>query len=244
MESNGLILWEGGSRINARPIIVIATGLSRQTSNPKTGDMIATWILDKELSPTEASQEKKDGSVCGECPLRRSLGGGCYVSLHQAPQSVWNAFQRGIYTRASWRDLNRFKGRVVRLGSYGDPAMVPIGVWDWILSYASGWTAYTHQWREDWAQPYRKLAMASVESEKDALLAFSKGWRTFRVTRDVERSRMVRPMFPMTEIVCPASEEAGFTQTCASCQACDGSGRGSRKASVAIAVHGALAMRF
>ena len=35
---------------------------------------------------------------------------------------------------------------IIRLGSYGDPAAVPIEIWDNLCSVAANYTGYTHQW--------------------------------------------------------------------------------------------------
>lgn len=56
----GIVLYEGPSAIDGQPIVVVAT---LKTSNPKTGDMVQTWILRADLSPTVAINEGADRSV-------------------------------------------------------------------------------------------------------------------------------------------------------------------------------------
>ena len=123
-------------------------------------------------------------------------------------------------------------GRKLRLGAYGDPMALPIGLIRKLTSFATGHTGYTHSWRLPWSKPYRKFIMASVESESAAAHAHAKGFRTFRVRRDDQ------PVMP-TEIICPASDEAGHKRTCETCLACDGRRRDGQR-SVTIIIHGGL----
>ncbi|NBW19877.1 MAG: hypothetical protein EBR82_69075 [Caulobacteraceae bacterium] len=105
-------------------------------------------------------------------------------------------------------------GRIVRMGAAGDPSMIPLQHWARVLEGADGWTGYTHQWREPWAQPMRELCMASVETLADQDLARSMGWRTYRIRRPDE------PL-ATNEIACP-SDVTG--RQCIACKACDGAG--------------------
>jgi hypothetical protein len=57
------------------------------------------------------------------------------------------------------------------MGTYGDPAFVPVSVWHKLLSNVIGWTGYTHQWRKVTSQGLKTLVMAScesIESKNDA----------------------------------------------------------------------------
>src|SRR5690349_13631841 len=116
--------------------------------------MVQTWILRADRDPLAASQAGLDGSVCGDCPHRWSLDGGCYVNLGQAPVSVWRAWKRGAYSgdeRTALVNTALATGTPLRIGSYGDPMAVPASVWTDLLDIAraSGratWTGYTHRW--------------------------------------------------------------------------------------------------
>lgn len=236
---SALIVYEGPSQLDGSPIVAIATGLGRKTANEKTGHMAQVWILRADMDPMKASKLGKDDAICGQCPHRRSLGGACYVSLHQAPRSVFAAYQRGAYQRAEGAELaEAFRGRKVRLGAYGDPAAVPLAIWDTLLAYAEGWTGYTHQWMRSGvdAQGLGRYCMASCDSERDLMLARYRGWRTFRV-RTAEQA--IQP----GEFICPASEEGGYRRDCASCLACNGAIR-PKAFSPTIVVHGSLSRRF
>jgi hypothetical protein len=235
--SNGVILWEGPSAIDGAPIVVIATGLKgRASRNEKTGDMVQTWIIRADVDPHDATKFGEDASVCGSCPHRPALGGSCYVKVFQAPKSVWKAYQRGVYPRAMpWEVADLFAGRMVRLGSYGDPAAAPVAMWRAVVSKAAGSTGYTHQWRT--AEPaFKSLVMASADSAAEGLIARLQGWRTFRI-RTADEPLAAR------EFVCPASAEAGYKTDCASCRACGGTSS-KAKASPVIIAHGATARRF
>lgn len=87
----GVVLYEGPSVLDNSPIVVIAT---LNTSNVKTGNMVQTWILRADMNPLDASKQGLDHAICGRCPHRRNLGGACYVTLHQAPRAIYEAYKR------------------------------------------------------------------------------------------------------------------------------------------------------
>lgn len=247
---NGVIIYRGPSLIDGSPVVVIATGLTKKSANGKTGAEIQTWVLREDVKPNDAVKTGADVSICGDCAHRPALRrlavamgqepqAKCYVVVFQAPRSVHACFLRGGY-----RDISGdadaiaavFAGRVVRAGSYGDPAAIPASVWLAVYRNAAGRTGYTHQWnhanhtvREN-AAKLRGHVMASVETDAEYKVAKLHDWRTFRV-RDTSTS----PVFPM-ERVCPASKEAGMKTTCEACQACSGMlGRGH--SDIVIAAH-------
>ena len=83
-------------------------------------------------------------------PASAQLGGACYVNIGQAPLGIYRAFERGNYPDYS-NDGEAIAaalgGRSVRMGAYGDPAAIPVTVWESLLIAADGWTGYTHQSR-------------------------------------------------------------------------------------------------
>jgi hypothetical protein len=216
------IIYKGPSRIDGAPIVVLATYSNRNT---KTGAVVQTYILREDINPLEASKTGADASICGTCPLRgtpttdpaRKIAQGrrCYVNLGQGVLIVWRAYHKGVYPDAqdpaSRASLGR--GRVVRVGTYGDPAAVPDHVWTDLLAEAATWTAYTHQkpWRPD-------IAMQSADSHTEARDALGRRAPHFPRHRgpwtDLDKAN---------ETLCPASKEAGRRVQCAACRLCKGS---------------------
>lgn len=230
---NGVVLWRGVSLLDGvTPIVAIATGL-RGSANAKTGAMVQTWILREDMAPHDAVRSGGDAAVCGDCKHRPSTGGACYVKVFQAPLSVFRAFHRGTYATAD--DIAAIgAGRAVRVGSYGDPAAVPVAVWQALISSATMHTGYTHQWRV--APALASICMASADTPAERDEARTAGWRTFTV-------RLASDPLAAREAVCPASHEAGVKTNCATCGACNGTATG-RKGSIAIIAHGSSAKRF
>jgi hypothetical protein len=246
-ESNGRIIYEGVSLLDGAPIVVIAIGFDSGSSNRKTGDMIQTYIIRQDMAPITAAQTGKDFSICGDCIHRgsvainsdgepKNVGRTCYVNLGQGPTSVYSTYLRNGYP--VWDDNaepNLTKNRMVRLGTYGDPAAVPVEVWRSLLRGSSGHTGYTHQWRDPRVARLREYCMASADTPDEAAVAQAKGWRTFRV------GLPSHPFKQDNEALCPASAEAGRKLTCAQCRACDGTAS-SRRGSIYIPAHGGFAV--
>jgi len=234
--ANGAILWEGKSRIDGAPIMLIATGLKTGSTNAKTGNLVQTWILRADVKPTTAVQTGEDASICGACPHRgtivdgKNVGRSCYVTIFQAPLNIFGTAKRGVYKRIKRDNAQALlAGRNVRLGAYGDPAAVPFHVWDRILKLAARGTGYTHQWKECDSR-FARYCMASADNVHESQWAQALGYRTFRVGTKAES--LVKG-----EFLCPASKEAGAKTNCAACLACGGLSSPNR-ASVFIPAHG------
>lgn len=239
-------MYRGPSLIDGTPIVVIAIW-RRKAANSKTGAMVQTYILPDVglLDIMQIVQLGFDVSVCGGCTHRYDYDAQgiairgtrtCYVNLGQGVQSVLSCFGRGGYQDytndpTSIEELGR--GRMVRLGTWGDPAAVPLPTWELLLGDSVGHTGYTHQWRsERLAAPIRDLVMASCETEADVLKAKARGFNgTFRVLSVRDR--------PTAAELCPASTEAGKVATCFDCGRCNGRG-----GDVAIVAHGAMRGRY
>jgi len=212
----------------AKDYVVIATGLDKPSINRKTGDMIQTWILVKDEKPTEALKSGRDEIVCGDCSLRGINGKerACYVNLGFAPNNVYRKYVSGGY---GGFDLDLFRDRFVRFGSYGEPTLIPFDLVEQIASVASGHTGYTHQWRNPKYQPYSQFFMASCDGT-DYSNALEAGWRAF-VVSDASIPQLV---------TCPASKEFeakwGHRRTCQQCGLCAGTSRPAK--SIVIAPHG------
>jgi hypothetical protein len=244
--ANGFVLYHGPSLLDPSvTIVVIVTGTEEASDNPKTGPMLQVWILRADRAPHIAARDGSDAAICGSCahrayidPLTGKVRRPCYVIVHNAPRAVWACWKRGGYPEATAEDRRmlanvaqvptRSGAGATRFGAYGDPAAVPIEIWEGIMSERR--TGYSHQWRDAAAQPLRRYFMASVDSPQEAQEAQAMGWRTFRV-RTADEPLLAR------EIACPAAPEGGERRTCETCRACVGNPK-DRGASVAIIVHG------
>lgn len=238
MKTKGLVIYRGPSMLDGAPIVAIATGLGKGSRNTKTGALAQVWILREDVSPVAAIQSGADASICGDCPHRgtvsegKNTGRSCYVTVVQAPRSVWASYHRGIYPAAI--DLAAaFDGVAVRLGAYGDPAAVPLHVWQQVTARAAFWTGYTHAWRA-----FPELAqwcMASCDTLAERLQAQMLGFRTFRVRADTD------PIADR-EIACPASAEMGKRTSCFDCKLCGGTK--VRAKDIVIIAHGTPGRNF
>jgi len=235
---NGII-YNGPSLLDGKPIVVIATYSDRNT---KTGKVLQTYIIRSDISPLEASKSGEDFSICGDCKFRgtpttdpvrkQAVKRDCYVNLGQGPTVVYKAYKRGVYPVAKTIRGDGFVidqvqtlglNRIVRIGTYGDPAAVPSWVWDRLLKQCKSWLAYSHQsgWRPD-------IAMQSADTMAEAVEHWKAGHRTFRVIADLGELDTTK------EILCPASKEAGRRVQCTACKLCKGS---SPAKSIAIVQH-------
>src|SRR4051794_22843892 len=105
--TSSAILYQGPSMIDGAPIVAIATGLGKGSTNEKTGAMVQVWIIRSDVDPITASRNGQDVSICGDCPHRGEAdpsketgwarGRSCYVNLVQAPGSVFRSFRAGKY---------------------------------------------------------------------------------------------------------------------------------------------------
>lgn len=228
-----LVAWRGKSQIDGGPIRVVVYCLRTGSKSRKTGPMVQVLICRDDLLPYLAVKQGLDSSVCGNCPLRPAKGGGCYCNLGAYYPRVWETSCKLVANLKDVCEAIRRSGLPVRIGSWGDPAAVPIEIIRAIVDAArdpSGkprHTAYTHAWRDH--PELRDIAMASVLSVAEKNAAERAGWRTLRI-----RSNEM-PVLP-DEIVCPASKEAGHKVTCSQCMACSGTGR--KGPNVVIQAHG------
>ncbi len=218
----GIILWQGKSLLDGERIMVVATGIFKKTENRKTGDMIQTYIMRRDVDPMRARRMGDDYSICGDCKHRENST--CYVNLCHGPVAIYKAFHDGRYKPFEEKDLSLFKNKSLRIGSYGDPAAAPYEVWDKFSSNSYGHCGYTHQWKIA-DQRLKQIVMASVDSivgyDKEYDKAIQMGWRTFRVFAD-DKGVSVYDVKKDNEFVCPASKEAGVKTDCNHCRACSG----------------------
>jgi hypothetical protein len=241
--TNSIVVYDGPSIIDGAPIVVILTGLASSSENSKTGDLVQSFIIRSDVSPVDALRTGDDESICGQCQHRPLIvrmlqraglpSSPCYVNVGQSVLSVFGAYRRGSYPRAT--SINQvarlLHGRKLRLGTYGDPAAAPAELWALLVSLSAGHVGYTHQWQAvgfnvaAWAP----LVMASADSAAEAAQATAIGMRYFRVSIGVDRQP--------GEVSCPASAEAGRRAQCSDCLLCGGTSKQAR--SIVIADHAA-----
>lgn len=219
MIQNSYLLYRGASLFNGREIAVVLTGLTTPSANRKTGVMIQSWILDTSSIPTEAVKTGTDASICGDCPLR---GKTCYVNL-VGVNGIWRGLDSlPVVTDSTLGYIRRYSGLGLRLGAYGDPAMVPLDVWKPLIESVRFSLGYTHQWRTC-DQEWRNYCQASVESVEDMQEANRMGWSTYRV-------RMKGDPKQPGETVCINQTDPYIK--CSTCQLCSG------KKNIVADVHG------
>lgn len=244
----GYIIYRGPSLLDGKPIVAIA--LTGKSTNSKTGALMQTYILRDDINPLEAIKTGQDESICGSCIHRGNPTANrkrsCYVNIGQGAMMVYKAFARGAYPDVSdsFYAIRALGFRVaVRLGTYGDPAAVPAGVWEWLTSESVGHTGYTHQaYNPAITQNQRDriaaLCMVSADTPNDVARSKVDGFRYFRV-------RLEGEALGAREFVCPASEEAGKRKRCIDCMACNGTKENRpNQASPVIIAHGSYKKNY
>lgn len=252
-----MIIYRGPSLLDGAPIVVIA----QPSWNKKTGHMLGTWIIREDVLPSKAAYNGLDSAICGDCKYRaqepKQNGFGwvdgsnlakivkrsCYVRTDWDADVLYRRMlddefpdwseqpRRGTVEWANWCGrINPYR-MPVRIGSYGDPAVVPVHVWRQLVTAAysfTGYTGYTHLWRRDdlVLDELKEFCMASVDSLEEREEAQAAGWRTFFVGDGHE-----------DDVLCPASKEAGRKTTCENCVLCMGTASTSPK-SIWIPAHG------
>ena len=232
----GYIAYEGPSIIDGKPIVVIINKLDG-SKNAKTGAIVQSFIIRSDVDPVKALQTGADASVCGQCEHRPVLAkqtgaAPCYLQVAKSVLAVYGAYLRGRYVRADAATIAAaLAGKIVRIGTYGDPAAAPVQMWNQITRYAAGRRGYTHQWdRPDFdVDAWAPLVMASADTIDQAAKANLLGMRVFRVIQGVD--------VQAGEAICPASAEAGRKSTCAKCTLCAGTSIKARD--IVIADHAA-----
>ena len=240
----GFVLYDGPSEIDGEPILAL-TVLS--AGNGKTASP-ALWVLPKaepEVGPNGKpkffGQTRAAGrSVCGGCPFfevtdeKGRKGTACFAWAHALPiAGVVKSYHAGNYVLDEDMDLlqawvKATAPRRFRDAYIGDPSAVPREVLEpalhAVLNHAGG-LGYCHHWRDPRNLWLRDHCMASVETEQDAALAHSMGWRTFRTGLKGEQPAP-------GEVHCPSQTDG---TTCAACGLCDGAGQ---KPSIFATIHG------
>lgn len=244
----GLIVYNGPSQYDGEPIVVILVKPSGK-SNRKTGAVVQQYILRADIDPIRASRIGADYSICGNCKHRGKPTPGknagvasnrtCYVQLFQGPRGVYKAFKRGYYPRAETiEQVREFIGNsMLRLGTYGDPASLPEGLNELLISLSRAHVSYTHAHTVDEAlgDKAATYSMISADSIDDAQRAHAKGFRTFRVIPISTYQEHGNNALLKNEIMCPSTKGV----QCIDCKLCNGT-KYKKGKSIAIIAHGPL----
>ena len=223
---NCIELYRGPSVLDGSPIVVV---LVFRSLNDKTGDMMQLYIMRADMSPLEASKRKLDAAICGNCSLRHSLGGACYVVLFHGPLVVYKAWKAGNYPAYSAEHNRQISSRKVRLGAYGDPAAVPYSVLKKLTDMALGFTGYTHQLKhKNFDSRVLQFCQVSTDTHKQTEQAHAAGNGSYRIVTDKAQA------LPF-ETECLADSHG---LECRDCMKCDGS------SNIFILVHGSRKSNF
>jgi len=238
--TNGIVWWSGPSALDGAPIALVVVGL-KESTNRKTGNMVQTYIIRTDMHPMGAVLSGADASICGGCPHRYRVHPDgkrrrtCYVNIGKGVAAVYGCLTRGGYLQPDARGMGylaKAVGRPLRMGSYGDPAAVPLPVWQSLIAFLRPQvrTGYTHQWRDPRFAGFRSLCMASCDSAADVQEAEAAWWRAFHVLP-------VDAPSPARQVHCPSDPSGTVHVSCDSCGQCSGSG-GRYTRSVWIRAHG------
>lgn len=234
--ANGVIIYEGPSAIDGKPIVAIATCLVNPSKNDKTGPMAQLIIMRSDIHPMDAVNEGEDESICGSCPARKVNDNWCYVLVGKPIAQVYKAYKAGKYPKGTVKDIVQTRWSF-RHGTYGNPSALPYevneAIFEALISAGKNWTAYEHEWRTC-DQRLSKYVMASCETLEAAQEAVTKGWRPYLacLPDEVETAKKTFGL-----IRCPYRLHDVSSPQCADCKLCSGN---SHKVSAGIVapVHG------
>lgn len=262
-----MIIYRGKSLIDGTtPIVGVLTGVLDPSSNTKTGPMAQLWILREDKPAGRTLDTGEDAAVCGACPFAHKRG--CYVAP-MATAAIWKSVCAGTYgsvidpvegAKLLVRQHRRGAIQGLRIGAYGDPVALPLGVVEDLATplreAGAAITGYTHAWRDAYrisGQPepeagWRQWLMASCHHQADMLRAKLSGWRPYVIlgeppegvdpyTWAKSRSR------EWGVALCPAASERPehLRLTCGACGGCNGKGMDDRRVGFGISLHGGAA---
>lgn len=215
--------------------------IKSKSENRKTGNMTGLYILPLSESPTSSIKGKRDSKQCLACLMSKSFNkkfkidgtGTCYVNP-VSTNSPWKSAKDLELTKpANFPKLTK----PLRLGVYGEPAIIPLKILAKLVKKAPSHTGYTHAW-EDISPKYSRFLMASIDditakahkitSQELKERANKKGYRTFRIVKD--KSELMKD-----EILCPYETKK---IQCAKCKLCNGTYKGSNRKNIAVTIHG------
>ena len=215
-------IWED----RQRDLYAVLYCLDRPSSNRKTGDMVQLGVMCLSKSPTQIIKDREQEKNCGNCALKYRT---CYVN----PVSLNHVYKKSVNL-----DVERIPKlhKPIRLGSWGDPGLLPISLLHGLVYSAPGHTGYTHLWQEIDTK-YSQFLMASIDHlsalksgetlEQHKQRAQSMGYRTFTILRPGEQTE---------DIICPNTTH---NKLCRECKLCDGNAYPYKTMrSISVPLHG------
>ena len=213
-------IWED----RERDLYAVLYCLDRPSANKKTGDMVQLAVFGLQHKPTFYIKNKAQ-HMCGSCELVKQ----CYVN----PVNL-----NHIYEKTAHLDVERIPKlhKPIRLGSWGDPGLLPKSLLHGLVYSAPGHTGYTHLWQEIDTK-YSQYLMASIDHlsahkanetlEQHKQMAQSLGYRTFTILRPGEQTE---------DIICPNTTH---NKLCRECKLCDGNAYPFKTwRSISVPLHG------
>ena len=197
--------------------------IERSSSNSKTGDMVQLAILPIDNKPTEALKNRQLPN-CSSCALIST----CYVNTVSL-----NAVYKQTVNQAVSAVPKQLRAPI-RLGSWGDPGLLPLSLLQQLIGAAGAHTGYTHLWQQI-GQEYSAVLMASIDhltAKQQRLtvqqlkqLAWDKGYRTYSILQPGEKqSAQERSCLYVSN-----------NTQCRYCKLCDGA---SSQRSITAPLHG------
>ncbi len=205
---------------------------TRPSTNSKLGIGMIMQTYHFSLSQVVDLDFTQDKDNCRDCPMSYNQNGGksgkCYTHTFQHRMGLMSMLRRlnklyllGKIVKLDKDAFNLYllqsraaRPTLLRLGSYGEAALLPLNIVGKLVRCAEIWTAYSHLWTKPEYKGYSKYFMASTHGYFETLVANSLGFRAFESAKTQDVTKMA---------MCPAAKEfSGNKKTCIECGACNG----------------------
>lgn len=194
---NSYCFYDGVSQLDRRsPIIAVMSNCqyNPEDYNIKTGDMLQTYIIMRNVHPQHAIDFMLDDCICGKCVHKRD--GRYTLSMASASQYVLAMsisarvlLQYGNHSRRARYQLYLalllllYKLLLASQHAWVHTVTLQLcrslyGVTYYVIALA---IVVTHQWRSKIAAPFKGILQASCDNYTDQYDAEQAGWGTFTV---------------------------------------------------------------
>jgi hypothetical protein len=205
---------------------------TKPSANSKLGIGMVMQTYHFSLDQVISVDFTQDKDNCRDCPMSYNQNGGksgkCYTHTFQHRMGLMGMLKRlnrlyliGAIKSINKDDFNNYliiskavKPTLLRLGAYGEAALLPLNIVGKLVKCAVTYTAYSHMWTKPEYKGYSKYFMASTHGYFETLVANSLGFRAFESAKTQDVTKMA---------MCPAAKEfSGNKKTCIECGACNG----------------------